>query len=502
MPPAVSAASFWIVPSSSNTSFRICGYPRVYPWGGANPHCTWVDHEGSTERICISVGTVDRSAVPGMNRHLPELEVLAEPNRNPAGVLPLVLPFRDVGPDDIASAETLLELLLRRVADREPVRARPTSVPLSMAARLDQQWPDSFDAEVLGCAGPDAGRVEPMPLGQALRRAIELRPPARPALDRQARRLEPTVQLPPRGVDRRGVRKWGLGLAPDPLEDLRLLLQEDLDGPVPFATVAGLAGQGEVAHAVGATPALGVDVLDLERHVRLAAIRARAVPLLEQVLPQLVAGERALLGRDARDLGVLDLLKVELDQLLRRRGDRTEPKEPADPGEHVGDAAFEARREPTLPSRPGIEPRGAVARLAGAAASTEGRTVGERRLDRRAPVLDLDRGDDPPCLLLDDGQAGRLRAGGGLDSMTAPGGDVAPIREDDREGESPEDRRPPLLEQDPRPRHPARGERLPVPIENKRVHCFSSFEGAPPLAGEKFASTMLARLFVFGRTNL
>ena len=274
--------------------------------------------------------------------------------------------------------------------------------------------------------------------------------PARPALDRQARRLEPTGQLPPRGVDRRGVREWGLGLAPDPLEDLRLLLQEDLDGPVPFATVAGLAGQGEVAHAVGATPALGVDVLDLERHVGLAAIRARAVPLLEQVLPQLVPGERALLVRDARDLGVLDLLEVELDQLLGRRGDRTEPKEPADPGQDVGDAAFEARREPTLPSRPVVEPRWAVARLAGAAASTEGPACLERRLDGLAPVLDLDRGDDPPCLLLDDGQAGRLRARVDLDPMLAPGGDVAPILEDDREGESPEDRRPPPLEQDPR----------------------------------------------------
>ena len=226
-----------------------------------------------------------------------------------------------------------------------------------------------------------------------------------------------------------GALAWG----PDPLEDLRLLLQEDLDGPVPFATVAGLAGQSEVAHAVGATPALGVDVLDLERHVRLAAIRACACHI-EQVLPQLVAGERALLGRDAGDLGVLDLLEVELDQLLRRRGDRTEPKEPADPGEHVGDAAFEARREPTLPSRPVIEPRWAVARLAGAAASTEGRTVGERRLDRRAPCSISIAATTRPVSSWTMAKPVVFEPGSILIRCSPPGGMSPPDPEDDRRG--------------------------------------------------------------------
>jgi hypothetical protein len=97
-------------------------------------------------------------------------------------------------------------------------------------------------------------------------------------------------------------------------------------------------------------------------------------------------------------------------------------------------------------------------------------------------VPDLDRRDD---------SAGRLRARIDLDPMLARGGDVAPILEDDREREHSEDCRSALLEQDSGPRHPTGGERLPVSIENKRMHRIGSSEGAPPLAGEKFASAML-----------
>jgi hypothetical protein len=206
--------------------------------------------------------------------------------------------------------------------------------------------------------------------------------------------------------------------------------------------------------------------------------------------------ERALLVLDARDLGILDLLEVELDQLLGRRGDRAEPEEPPDPGEHVGDAALQARREPTRTPRPVIEPLWAIACLAGPPAASQRSPGVERRLDRRAAVFDLDRGDDPSRPFLHDRDAGRLGPGIDLDPVPSGGGSDAPILEDDREGEHPEDRGPPPLEQDPRPRHAARGERLPVAIEDKRMHCISSFEGAPPLAGETFASTMLGRLVV------
>ena len=165
-----------------------------------------------------------------------------------------------------------------------------------------------------------------------------VRPPE-PALDRQAGRLEPAEQLPARGVDRRGVLERPLGLRQDRSPAAPgLRLQEDLDRAVALAGVARLARQGEIARRGRCRPCScgtmcsiwsGTSVLSQYAHVR--------SPLLEQVLPHLVPGERALLVLDAGDLGILLFLEVEPDQLLRRRGDRAEPKEPADPGQHVGD---------------------------------------------------------------------------------------------------------------------------------------------------------------------
>ena len=238
------------------------------------------------------------------------------------------------------------------------------------------------------------------------------------------------------------------------------------------------ARQGQVAHAVGAARAARDDVPGLERDVGRVAIRARAVVLLEQVLPRLAAGERAVLVLNSRDRGVLLVLEVELDQLVRRRGDRAEPAQPGDPGEHVGQAAVQRRRQPTLGLRLrllvpglGLAPRPAVARRAGPASPTECLACLQRRLDRSAPVPGLDRGDDQARRLWDDGDAGRPRAGTGLDPVLVDGrGLGAPLVEDDREGEPPEDRGSALGQQDPGPRRRARTGRLPVVVENEDSH--------------------------------
>ena len=72
----------------------------------------------------------------------------------------------------------------------------------------------------------------------------------------------------------------------------------------------------------------------------------------------------------------------------------------------------------------------------GPPAAAERRPVSERRLDGLAPVLDLDRGDDPTRRLLDDGHAGRLRSGVDLDPVLVDGRSLdGPILEDDRERE-------------------------------------------------------------------
>jgi hypothetical protein len=65
-----------------------------------------------------------------MNRHLADLEILAEPDRNPAGMHPTVLPAWDVGPDDVAGPKSLLKLLPRGVADREAILVDPAALIL------------------------------------------------------------------------------------------------------------------------------------------------------------------------------------------------------------------------------------------------------------------------------------------------------------------------------------------------------------------------------------
>src|SRR5437016_3859971 len=78
------------------------------------------------------------------------------------------------------------------------------------------------------------------------------------------------------------------------------------------------------------------------------AIRALAIPLVEQILAELEACERALLIVDALYERALHFLKVELDHLLTDRCDRAEPHEALHPRLNVGYPAFQGRRQPPL----------------------------------------------------------------------------------------------------------------------------------------------------------
>ncbi len=192
-----------------------------------------------------------------------------------------------------------------------------------------------------------------------------------------------------------------------------------------------------------------------------------------RVLLRLVPGQRALLVLDAGDLRILLFLEVEPDQLLRHGRDRAEPAQVRDPCQHVGEAALETRREPSLPARRVVEPWLAIARFPLTAPATNRRANLEGRLDRLPPVLDLDRRNDLARRLLHDGNAGRLGAGIDLDPVLVHGRVAGgPVLEDDREGESTEDRGSALGQQDPSPRRRARIERLPVVVENKDLHVY------------------------------
>ena len=309
-------------------------------------------------------------------------------------------------------------------------RTCPTFVVVAaVPARLDQQGPHAFDQERLRGAGPDARGVQPVRLGQAAGRAVELGPTARAALDRQARRLEPPEQLPAGGVDRRGVLERPLGVAAGPSPDRSgSFFRKSSTGRLPLRRLHG--SHARVRFETRSVPPLlrgtmcstwsGTSVLSQYAHVR-SCFSSR---YSRNSYPASVPCWYSMPEISGSSL----FLEIEPDQLLRRRGDRAEPAQPRDPGEHVGKAAFQRRREPALGFRLrllvrglGLAPRPAVSRLAGPPVPSEGLAVGERRLDRLAPVLDLDRGDDPARLLLDDCNAGRLRAGIDLDPMLVDG---------------------------------------------------------------------------------
>ena len=157
------------------------------------------------------------------------------PDGDASGMCPAMLPGRDDRPDKIAGPKSTERRRPGRVAEGESVLIRPTSVPLAMPARLDQQRPDTHYTEVFRGARPDAG-APTSASWTAAHRAVELSPAAEP-VSTKAGRLEPTVEFPPGRVDRRGILQRSR-LRQDPLEDVRLALQEHLDRPVALAAVA------------------------------------------------------------------------------------------------------------------------------------------------------------------------------------------------------------------------------------------------------------------------
>src|SRR5262249_19425098 len=161
------------------------------------------------------------------------------------------------------------------------------------------------------------------------------------------------------------------------------------------------AGDREVAHAIGAPRAPGLDVLDLEGDALPAAIGALASPLLQEILPDLVPGQRSLLILQAADFRILQRLEVKPHHFLAQRRDRTITAEPMDPGEDVVQAAFQARGQPSGAAPAVGEPRFPVparALAAGAADQVAGVDAGP---DRLAPMFEVRGEDDLDCRFLE-----------------------------------------------------------------------------------------------------
>jgi hypothetical protein len=268
---------------------------------------------------------------------------------------------------------------------------------------------------------------------------------------------------------------------------------ELLGGLRAFLLVARFARQREVGDAMGAAPRPRDDVLDLQGRIGRAAVGAAAAPLLQQILPDLVARQRALLVLHAADLGVRKQLRIEAHQLHTDGGERHEPPQPVDPGEGRIDPVLEARRKPALGPASVEEAGLTVAGLPPPPAAPDGLPAEQGVADGLPSVGQLARPDDPPGRLGHHGNARGLGARVELDPVFV--GDTLlgePVVEDDGEREAPKDRRPPLLQQQARPPVAGGVERLTVVAQNKNH--WKDYSSVP--CGSMFASTMHIGLVV------
>src|SRR5205085_6140870 len=100
-----------------------------------------------------------------------------------------------------------------------------------------------------------------------------------------------------------------------PGDGLHLGMAEFTSRLLPFRRVAAMTSQRQIADAIGPAPRARLDVIDLERDLRLPAVGTAIRVLVQQVSPHLPAGQPPVLVLDALDLWVLKQLGVEADLL-------------------------------------------------------------------------------------------------------------------------------------------------------------------------------------------
>ena len=78
--------------------------------------------------------------------------------------------------------------------------------------------------------------------------------------------------------------------------------QKNFDGRVAFGHVARLTGYCQVTGSAGSSLGSWDDMIDLQREISFVAVNALTAPLLEQVFPDFISGQRPLLVLDPADL--------------------------------------------------------------------------------------------------------------------------------------------------------------------------------------------------------
>ena len=112
-----------------------------------------ISNERFAERIFVTVGTMDREAVAGMDGHLADLEVFAEADHDSAGMEPLVFPGGDDRPHDAAGTEPFART---SSAERAGSGSRCASVQQRIRGAIppSDPGPEPYAVKSLSAQGP------------------------------------------------------------------------------------------------------------------------------------------------------------------------------------------------------------------------------------------------------------------------------------------------------------------------------------------------------------
>lgn len=376
-------------------------------------------------------------------------------------------------PGQIAGLEAGNALSGARRALREAEAVVAVDPPSAAAGGGDLKRHEPRRDRYRGAGFSHARGVDPMVLGVALGRAVELGAPAGPERHRQPEGLERVPHGVAGRVHRRGIGQRALELGLDSREHRGPVGEEDLNGCVVLGMIAGHAGRHEVADAVGAAARAGYDVLDLQHNVLVAAVRAAVAAAVQDVLAPLEAGEFAALVADTGNLLVLESLSIEADGLHLDPGDRGAVNQPPGPGGDVADPAHQRRRQPARGPGAVVEARRAVAGRPGPTTAAKAAPIGEGGPDPVSAMVQVRCPQHDAALLrelTDEGDAGCLAAGVHLQGDGLHGAGFT-VGKDNGEGRAAEHRGPTPTQQPPGACRRAGHQGLSLVVQNEHsVH--------------------------------
>ena len=216
------------------------------------------------------------------------------------------------------------------------------------------------------------------------------------------------MQGPSRRIDGGSILEGSLCLSQNTREEIRLLSQKHPNILVAFGLIAGITCQAQIADAIRSPVDFGLNMLYLQRNMLRPTIATGPSPLLQQILPEFIAKERALLILQAADLGVLHPLQIELDQFQADGADGTQPHEPPRPGQHIGNSALQRGSKPAVFPSPVGKAWRSIAGFALSASSANRPALVKSFLDGVSPMQQFRRKDRFSRRIIDQGQSTRL----------------------------------------------------------------------------------------------